>query len=608
MRNGMVNTFFKVLNTKAFIAFTVGLMLVILFSQADHRFGYTSSEEKEYTPILSDGNGYYAYLPQYIVYPDSAKFGFYDDVDKRYPDKSFFEMMGRDDETKTASNKFYIGTALLQAPFYYIAHQLHLIKGWNADGYALGYRFSIQIAALFYWLIGVIALFSLFTRLGFSRFSILVGVVTITFGTNLNMYTSFWASLSHVYSFSMVACFLNIAHKWVTENKSKDLVLAFFILGLIAIIRPVNILVILILPFFFSSFSLFSARVKTLFLQKYLGLILGLICAAIPVLILLLVQYDQTGKISIYSYGEEGFSNALTPQFLNVLFSFHKGFFVYAPTMFVALIGVYYFLKKESKYFFFGWLISFFVWLYAISSWWCWDYGGGLGMRAMIEMLPLLMFPMMYLFKIANRIVLLLSGMVLVGGIYFYQLFQFQFNRDIIHYNEMDYKYFKYVFLKTDDRYRWMIDFDLMREHLPEGQKEVAWNIQMLEGSKWGELKNFDSSRFEITSWDNQEILNYFPKENEHLFLGRLTGEIKLNNPNCNPSLSVRYFNNENKIEETTSTIGSNIDDPSKFQKINLEINHDLKFKNCTRIEIFYSNGGCQSDFRNVKFEKYMPN
>jgi hypothetical protein len=281
---------------------------------------------------------------------------------------------------------------------------------------------------------------------------------------------------------------------------------------------------------------------------------------------------------------------------------------VYAPAMLIVFFGIYYFLKKETSYFFFGWLLSFFIWLYAISAWWCWDYGGGLGMRAMIEMLPLLMFPMLYLFKYGNRIILLFSGVFIIGGIYLFQLFQFQFNKDIIHYNEMNYTYFKYVFHKTDDRYRWMIDFDLMREHLPEGQKEVAWNVELKVGSKWGELKNLDASRFEIVTIDSQQILNYFPKENETIFLGRLTGEIRLNDARCNPSLSVRYFNNENKIEETTSTIGSNIDDPSKFQKINLEINHDLKFKNCNRIEIFYNNGGCRSDFRKVRFEKYLTN
>ena len=593
------------LNSKIFAVFTVLLLLLMLFSQADHRFGYTSSKEKDFNPILSDGNGYYAYLPQYIVYPDSAKFGFFKHVDRLYPQKKYFEMLEQNSATNSAKNKFYIGTALLQAPFYYIAHQFHVWNNWKADGYSLGYRFSIQIAALFYWLIGIVALLSLFTRLGFSRFSILLAIVGITFGTNLNMYTSYWVSMSHVYSFSMVACFLNIAQRWVISNKSKELILAFFILGLIAIIRPINILVILLLPFFFASFSAFANRLKNLFLKQYFQLATGVFLAAIPLFLHLLVQFDQNGTWSLYSYGDEGFTNALTPQFLNVLFSFHKGFFIYAPIMLLAILGLYFFRKYAKSYFFIGWCLTVFIWLYVISAWWCWDYGGGLGMRALIELLPLFLFPILYLFQYAGRFVLILSAIIFCGGIYFYQLFQFQFNTDILHYGEMNYHYFKYIFHKKEKRYRWMVDFDLMREKLPERKLKTQWKANMVSSANWKNFPLEKSGNVQLDTVDNIPTLVYFPRKEENRFVASLKGEIKLNSPDCNPLLSVKYFNDKELVEETASTIGSNIDNPSVFEGFQLEINHNIKQKNFSRIEMVYRDGGCVSDFKQVEFTKY---
>ena len=144
---------YKVINSRLFTGVVVLFMLITLFSQADHRYGYTSNIEKVPTPIASDGSGYYAYLPQYVVYPDSVHFSFYDDIHTKYPDKRFFDMLLIDHEKQQASDKFYTGTALMQLPFYYVAHKLHQWNGWDADGYQLGYRFSIQLAGLFYWLL-----------------------------------------------------------------------------------------------------------------------------------------------------------------------------------------------------------------------------------------------------------------------------------------------------------------------------------------------------------------------------------------------------------------------------------------------------------------------
>jgi len=592
------------LNSKGFVIFSFAFMAVILFTQADHFYGYTGKTKEGRSNIISDGSGYYIYLPQYIVYSDSAHFSFTKSVNVKYQNPSIFSMLDYDVETKKLRSKFYVGTAVLQAPFYFVAHKFHEWNGWIADGYEKGYRFSIQIAAIFYWLIGAISLFKFFDRKGFSKISILVGIVLITFGTNLNQYASFWVTMSHVYSFSMVACFINVSSLWADRNKSKHFHWMLLLLGLIAIVRPINVLVAILVPFFFGSFTEFWERIKELFTKKYFQVIIGISFFILPVVIQLAIQFNQTGSVSLYTYKEEGFSNAAHPQFWNVLFSYQKGFFVYAPAMFVLFIGMYYFFRNESRFFALGWFATVLIWLYAISSWWTWDYGGGLGMRALIEMLPLFLIPIMYIFRIKNRIILGFSGLIIVLGTFYYQRLQSQFNSGIIDCCIITKADYWNMFLKTDERFRWMGDYDRMREHLDKKARtpEVVAEFR-LDG--WKIERNFKEAVIEAFVYENMPILKYKAQKTLNSLQGKLVGEIKLGDSKCNPFVSVRYFNNNELVEQSIFTIGSKIEDPFEFERFSIDINHSLANKNVNCAEFSISLGGCIPEFKNVKFIKY---
>lgn len=601
----MVSKLIRFFNSKGFAVFAFALMSVILFTHADHFYGYTGREKLGKNNIVSDGSGYYVYLPQYIVYPDSINYSFSKKIYESYPDANLFAMVSYNDSTKRVYSKFYVGTALLQSPFYFVTHKLHEWNGWRADGYERGYRLSIQIAAIFYWLIGVLSLFKFFERKGFGRFAILCGIALITFGTNLNFFTSFWVTMSHVYSFSMVALFVFLASLWAENDKKKHFLLMLFVLGLIAVIRPVNVLVILIVPFLFESLSSFWSRFKLLFSKKIVFTFLGLVLCALPVLVQLKVQFDQTGAFSLYTYSNEGFTNATNPQFWNVLFSYKKGFFVYAPAMFLIFIGLIYFISKERRYFVIGWFLTVFVWLYAISSWWCWDYGGSLGMRAMIEMLPLLLIPIMFVFKAGNKLIPLLSVVFMIVGSFFYQRFQTQFNSEIIDCCVMTKHDYWNVFLKTDERHRWMVAYEQMREKLDDNKKKDIDVIAEFNSGAWKVKKDKGPRRLEPVIYENLPILIYHNDSLASRIKGRISGQIKLDDPKCNPFVSVRYLNTQNLVEESIFTIGSNIEKPFEFEQFEVDINHVLKGKNIRRIEFVISLGGCTPAFKHVKFVKY---
>ena len=82
----------KVLNSKWFIIGSFAVFLYILGHFADKYYGYTT-KDKTLTNICSDGCGYYAYLPQYFIYPKDKHFSFFEIVNKIHPERKIFSSL-----------------------------------------------------------------------------------------------------------------------------------------------------------------------------------------------------------------------------------------------------------------------------------------------------------------------------------------------------------------------------------------------------------------------------------------------------------------------------------------------------------------------------------
>jgi hypothetical protein len=89
--------------------------------------------------IWSDSEGYYLYLPALFIN------GGFEDLDVR-TEIQLPVMEG----TNKRFTKYTSGVAMLELPFFLVAHQLSKWSGKKADGYSAYYIYSIQIAALFY--------------------------------------------------------------------------------------------------------------------------------------------------------------------------------------------------------------------------------------------------------------------------------------------------------------------------------------------------------------------------------------------------------------------------------------------------------------------------
>ncbi|HPT14906.1 MAG TPA: hypothetical protein PK796_08975, partial [Bacteroidales bacterium] len=331
--------------------------------------------------IEADGKGYFSYLPAIFIYHD-LNFGFFYDIErvKYYKENLYYNYIRV--HNNHIFNKYYAGTALAMMPFYLIGHGMTLITGSDPDGYSYWYTLMVHLGALFYLFAGLIAIRKLLRAYGIRENFIAFTLGSIVFGTNLFYYTAVEFSMSHVYSFAFIAWFVYTVHLYFEKPKGSLIIISGVLLGIIALIRPVNLVILLSLPFIAGSREKFTAGLKELITFR-LSTIAGILaCGAIGGLQLLIYKL-QTGSFFVYSYQGEGF-NFLKPHIPEVLFSYRKGLFLYTPLLLFTLVGFRY-LYKQSR-FSAWWLAIFFIVLtYIISSWHMWFYGGSFSQRVYID-------------------------------------------------------------------------------------------------------------------------------------------------------------------------------------------------------------------------------
>jgi len=211
-----------------------------------------------------------------------------------------------------------------------------------------------------------------------------------------------------------------------------------FVIGLISLIRPTNGLIVIIFLFYnITNLKDVKTRMQ-LFLKNYRKIIVMIVCVFIVWLPQLLYWKTITGDWFYYSYTDERFFFN-DPKILSVLFSFRKGWLIYTPVMAFSVIGIG-FLWKTNKKYFYPILLFFIVNLYVISCWWCWWYGGGFGMRALIESYAILAIPLaaFLTWMIKQKLLLRIPLYIIVAAITLQTAFHtFQYNYGTIHWGYM---------------------------------------------------------------------------------------------------------------------------------------------------------------------------
>jgi hypothetical protein len=332
--------------------------------------------------FLADSNGYYAYLPATFIYHD-FNFSFTDEIQKKYfPTFGNFDF--RQQQKSGATDKWFCGTAVAIAPFFLISHFISLLKGADADGYSFWYAWGLNMAAIFYLLTGLLALRKILRHYIHSENIIVLVMLLTVFGTNLFYYATSEPLMSHVYSFAFINLFVVSCIRMIQSAGKKNIPAMGLLLGMIMLIRPVNGLIIFIIPFLAGSREKFNVMLAGLMSERK-KILLSLVLFFCAIFIQLVYYKLESGSWLIYSYGDEKM-NLLKPHLADFLFSYKKGLFVYLPLIFLSLAGLIFFFRK-NKWQFYALLIFICSLIYILSSWWNWWYGGSFATRPVIEFL-----------------------------------------------------------------------------------------------------------------------------------------------------------------------------------------------------------------------------
>jgi len=388
--------------------------------------------------LNSDGGGYYNYLPSIFIRQDFGN-------DTSGKGSTFITKSGH------TINKYYVGTALLDIPFFALGCLDTKLHKQEINGYNYYLQRTAALGSLFYFLLGCwFALHWLVLKFKDTNKAILFLLITIL-STSIFYYYTYEPFYSHCYSFCFISIFMYSIHQYFNELKFKYLFLSSIAFGFVIIIRPTNALLILLIPFLAGSFEKLKAGAEEAFNHKtnlFLALIVGLLITSIQPFI----NYWQCGNFFEWAYKREGFIFS-NPQIFKVLFSFECGIFVYTPISILAFIGI---LKLFFKDKFQAISVSAFliILMFVLSSWWCYTYGDSIVMRPLTDYTTLgAFFIGSFLEKISTKISKIISYLlVTICVLYNFKIF-YQYSHGILHFGMMNYEKYCFTFDKFAPKY-----------------------------------------------------------------------------------------------------------------------------------------------------------
>ena len=361
--------------------------------------------EKQNALINWDVTSYYSYLPAVFVHQD-LKFNFLKNSAINYAEKHQFWP-----ETAPNGNKVIkttMGMSVLYLPFFLVAHAFAIFSPeFNANGFSKVYEIGLTFSCVFYLIIGMYFLSKILLRLYDKKIvSILLSLVFL--GSNLFFYSSTEPCMSHAYTFSLGSILMYLTTKIFEKFELKTALLFGVILGLLFLVRPTNIIFGLVC-FLFNVFSWESFKKRLFWSLENSKLLALTILVALAVCSVQFIYWKwATGDWIFNSYvGERFYFDR--PRILNFLFSYRKGWLVYSPIFILSFLGLFKMYKNKNE-----WglpvVITLIATIYLFSCWWCWWFGGGFGMRPMIDYYPLLIIPIGELFK--QKLTLLKNGVI----------------------------------------------------------------------------------------------------------------------------------------------------------------------------------------------------
>ncbi|MCF6169659.1 MAG: hypothetical protein L3J66_01605 [Bacteroidales bacterium] len=381
--------------------------------------------------VQGDVKGYYAYLPLLFIYDDIKVEHF-----EQYRFKDNYRIWTPAAADGRRHIKYTVGMAILYAPFFFIGHILASVLGYPVDGFSLPYQVMLAISSLFFMVTGIFYLRKLL-KIYFNDLVVAISLLVIYLGTNLFAYYTQKMCLSHGYSFALIAVFLYASIRWLSNHKLKWTMVLGVCGGLMVLIRPVD-LIFFLFPLLYNvrSWRQFLERLQLVW-KNYLHVLLFVFLLLLVFLPQFIYWKYSTGHFVFDSYTDEHFY-FLKPNTLRAFFSFRNGWLIYSPVMLFSIVGIFQ-LRKGFSQVNTPVAIIVPVYIYVITSWWCWWYVG-FGNRAFINLYPLLSIAVAAFihYFLKRKKPIKFAFLLVLGSLVLFNLFQTrQMSTGAIHWGDM---------------------------------------------------------------------------------------------------------------------------------------------------------------------------
>ena len=477
------------------------IFLIIFYTATNFsHHNWTRDDGPDRGVIKWDVISFYGYLPAVFIYGDPS-LDFLDEGKINNDNKFWW--------TPTANGRKIIymscGLSMMYAPSFFMAHLLAPVFGEERDGFGSIYQFFLVFGALVYVAMGLVFLKKILLRY-FTPMVTAITLLLLGLGTNLYYYSTHEAVMSHSYNFVLIVLFFFTVLKWYEEASWLRTFLLGILFGLIVLIRPTNILIIVLLVLWgVDSWSAFTERIS-FFFRNVPKVLLMMFAFSLPWIPQILYWHMITGEFLYYSYGPHGdrfyFDN---PHIIESLFSYRKGWLLYTPLMIFAIAGIFP-LRKMIKGSSLPITIYLFGMIYVMSCWWAWWFGGGFGGRIYIDMYGILALPLAAfitaVLTLKKKIIRLgISG--LLAGLLLFQLFQTrQYVGIAIHWDSMSKKAYWYNLLHHSNNVEYIRENLLSRHDEELCRKGIYVFYDMSEDrsevSKLSDLAGIELMKMEI--------------------------------------------------------------------------------------------------------------
>jgi hypothetical protein len=473
----------------------------------------------DHLSILSwDVFGYYLYLPAQFIYQDLGitDFSWLQQIlDKYAPTIGFYQAYKGPDDFYVM--KYPMGMAILYIPFFFIAHLIAGVSGFPPDGFSQPYQISVALGCVLYGLIGLWFLRKILVKF-FSDIESSLVMVLLVLGTNYFQLTVYDTAMAHNSLFAIYVLILWFTIRWHENQKLKYAIPLGLMIGLATLIRPTEI-ISAVIPVLWGIKNMESLKQKWSLIINHRFQIIIIAFASVLVIVPQVVYWKvYSGSYLYYSYEEGERLKFLAPYIIHVLFSWKKGWLIYAPMMIFSLAGFCFLYRKNARIFaatFFFFLLNLLI----ISSWTTWWYGGSLGQRSLMQSYAVLTLPFGYFLQwmITRKLWLKITFFFIAAFFIWLNLFQtWQYMAWIIHPSRMTQQYYWAVFGRKNvplGSHKFLeVAENLKREYLENEEKYAKrnltfFNFENISNDKDKQLEKKNAQSGDYAYWMDSAVL-----------------------------------------------------------------------------------------------------